>query len=162
MLSVINKKDLDEIADVETGLSNRMLEKYELLSISVEKYITDVSNKRIPKIRIRRILLNALLGYTKDKQNFYKNYVPSYVRVLAFDKKGQEILKKKKGNKFVFVTNMKKQLHMLSDEDRNIFYFEQKANRIYRLFCNNDEIDMKQKPFILQTDIIDNALKTTL
>ncbi len=83
---------IETIAEAETGLGNRFIRYADKLHAGVEAFAEAVSSKRYTKSRIRRILFNMLLDYTAKDLAFYKTYVPGYVRVLAANEKGRELL----------------------------------------------------------------------
>ena len=100
--AILSKKDrLGEVFEIGEGLENRILSKIEE-SKDIEDLIMNIKSKRYTYTRIRRILFNILLDIKKNdieeikKRNFY---LP-YVRVLAFNDRGREVLKeiKKIGN----------------------------------------------------------------
>ena len=82
-------ESLREIADVTEGLEHRIL-KYAKTCSSANALAEQVKTKRYTRTRIDRILINMLLGI-KDCDT---ELSPQYARVLAFNKRGTEILNK--------------------------------------------------------------------
>lgn len=100
--AIISKKDkLNEIFEIGEGLENRILSKIEE-SKDMEDLIKNIKSKRYTYTRIRRILFNILLDIKKTDIEEIKrrNFYLPYVRVLAFNDRGREVLKeiKKIGN----------------------------------------------------------------
>lgn len=83
-------KPLDylNLADVSEGLENRLYQAV-MSSTSLQEVMMKAKTKRYTLARVRRILLCAFLGISKGMQ---KQPVP-YLRVLGFNRAGQEILK---------------------------------------------------------------------
>ncbi len=80
---------LENILDVSEGIENRMLNAAKTAA-SLEELYDAVKTKRYTHARIRRIIMNYALGMTKE----FKSCEPEYVRVLASNKKGFDVLKK--------------------------------------------------------------------
>lgn len=76
-------------------------------------------SKRYPQTRLQRILLYALLGFTKRDISLSKKYLP-YIRVLGFNDKGQDLLSDicRKNPKLSVITSVKK----FMDESSNKFH----------------------------------------
>ena len=99
-----------------------------------------VKTKRYTQTRIQRILLYALLGYTKEDMETSKKIDP-YIRVLGCNSKGQEILSEisKENKKLSVVTSVKsftttcrnRKLLMMLEKDIQ-------ATNIYTLGYEND------------------------
>ena len=82
-------------------MENRILSKVED-SKDMEELIMNIKSKRYTYTRIRRILFNILLDIKKSDIEAIKlkSFSVPYARVLAFNDKGREVLKriKQKGN----------------------------------------------------------------
>ena len=87
-LRTMSPKQLERICDVSEGLENRII-KAAQSSTSFAELADKIKTKRYTHSRIRRILLNALLGTTKGMEHL----PPQYIRVLAMNDGGREILK---------------------------------------------------------------------
>lgn len=83
---------LQGITDMENGLENRLIKK-SYTAMSLEELVRDTSSKRYPKTRIQRILIHLLSNMSSDTiKDLYSQEAP-YIRVLAANEKGLEILK---------------------------------------------------------------------
>ncbi|OPJ56924.1 nucleotidyltransferase [Alkalithermobacter paradoxus] len=82
--------------EVNEGLENKILDLV-LRSNSFYDLLTSIKSKRYTMTKIKRILMNILLGITKEDVFSLKNQnsIP-YVRILAFNDKGREIIKEMK------------------------------------------------------------------
>ncbi len=91
ILYKLRNMSLNEIAvlpDISEGIENRIYKSIKSAKSLNELYDL-IKTKRYSHARIRRIILSAFLGILKE----YTQFLPQYIRVLAFDKKGAEILK---------------------------------------------------------------------
>jgi predicted nucleotidyltransferase len=80
-----------DIPDVGQGLEYRIFEAR--TASSVQEMMESIKTKRYTMSRIRRILLNALLGITRDDLTT----PPVYARILAINDRGTDILSVAKG-----------------------------------------------------------------
>lgn len=83
--------DFKNLPDVSEGLENRLY-KFSRIACSIEEFFSLVKTKRYTLSRIRRICYCALIGIKKENQSL----LPQYIRVLAMNDKGIEILQKAK------------------------------------------------------------------
>ena len=84
--------ELARIDEVSEGLENRIMEAI-LTAASYEELIDMLRSARYPTSRIRRILLNTVLGITKDlKTQLAYPEGPSYIRVLGVRKDSTDLL----------------------------------------------------------------------
>lgn len=108
VLKRMSIKEISNIPDVTEGLEYKIKESV-LNSIDLEDLITKIKTKRYTYARICRILVNAILGITKQDFEISKKITP-YARVLGFSKKGKTLLSKiNKENKDInLITSVKK------------------------------------------------------
>jgi predicted nucleotidyltransferase len=84
-------EQFQKLPDVSEGLENRLYQAAKQ-AVSLQQFYELVKTKRYTLARIRRIAFCALLGITKEMQAI----PPQYIRVLACNKKGMEILRRAK------------------------------------------------------------------
>ena len=89
-LRTMTEKDFLNIDDVSEGLENRIISAVKTAKTLEELYDL-IKTKRYTHSRIRRIILRAFLGITKDMPKS-----PQYLRILAFNEKGKEMLREMK------------------------------------------------------------------
>ncbi|MBR4241595.1 MAG: nucleotidyltransferase family protein [Eubacterium sp.] len=89
-LRTMKKEDFLNIDDVSEGLENRIISAAKTAKSLDELYFL-IKTKRYTMSRIKRIILRAFLGITKDMP---KN--PQYLRILAFNEKGRNMLSQMK------------------------------------------------------------------
>ncbi len=85
-LRTATAEELRMIPDVGQGLENRILECAPLRSL--DDVLQSIKTKRYTMARIKRILLNLLIGITKSDLEI----LPPYVRVLASSERGKDVL----------------------------------------------------------------------
>ncbi len=117
-LRTLSASQISQIADVNEGLEFRIRDSV-VNSASVEEILSSVKTKRYTNAKIRRIILCAYLGITKEMQE----RLPSYVRVLATNKKGIEIIKKIKESSDISVICKHSDCECLSESDRELYDF---------------------------------------
>lgn len=100
VLRSMDKEALSKINGVTEGLENRIIAAA-LKESSTENIAAIIKTKRYTLTRIKRILYSALLGMTKDLTRLPVNYI----RVLAMNSNGKEILKQiKKKSDLTIIT----------------------------------------------------------
>ncbi|MEG0181525.1 MAG: nucleotidyltransferase [Peptostreptococcaceae bacterium] len=96
---------LNSYFDVNEGIENKIYKSI-FTSSNLSELHQLIKSKRYTLTKIKRILNNILLGITKDDMNHVKNLETlPYVRVLAFNDKGREIIKKIKSSSDIKIIN---------------------------------------------------------
>lgn len=90
-LRTMTPEDFARLPDVSEGLEYRLCAEAKN-AISIDDYLKRVKTKRYTMSRLKRIIICALLGIDKELMETQ----PPYIRVLAFDSKGKEILREAK------------------------------------------------------------------
>lgn len=130
------EENLEQYFEVNEGIENS-IRKNITTSYNFEELVEELTSARYSSSRIRRTLFNILLGiYKDDMKEIRRLKALSYIRVLAFNKKGTEILKeiKNKSNALIIKSPAKAKK---SDEYRNdailkkMFDFDIKSSNIY-------------------------------
>lgn len=148
-----NKTELKNIFDMETGLENRIVEKFKNKK-DLEAIVEDISSKRHPKTRVNRILIHLLNGLKReDIENFYSQG-PSYIRILASNKKGLEIIKEIKEKSNIPIINKFADYRKYNSKEIDKFIkFEERATDIYFLGLKKnsntlEKMDYLNSPYI--------------
>ena len=133
--AILSKKDrLGEVFEIGEGLENRILSKIEE-SKDMEDLIKNIKSKRYTYTRIRRILFNILLDIKKTDIEEIKrrNFYLPYVRVLAFNNRGREVLKeiKKIGN--IKIINKVANHNVQDAYEKMLFEKDILATKIYNI-----------------------------
>jgi predicted nucleotidyltransferase len=138
---------LNEIFEISEGLNNKIysnLFKYN----DIDEFIMSLKSKRYTYSKLRRILLNILLGITKnDITNFMnKSYINNnYVKVLAFNDVGRRIIKHAKLKDIQVINrysdykkyNVPLDRFMLTDKTTNIYYLPFVSRNIKEEYTKN-------------------------
>ena len=131
ILRCLSKEDIRDLPLVSEGLENNIKDAASNCN-SLEELIDRIKSKRFTRTRIKRILLYALLGYTKEDLELLNKNTP-YVRILGFNEKGKDLLS--------MISKSNKKLDVIT----SVKQYEEK--------CKNKKLlDILQKD-ILSTDI---------
>ena len=123
-------EELRLISDVSEGLENRILKCAKETSSFME-LCDAVKSKRYAHSRIRRILLHSYLGITAEMQK----EAPSYIRILDFNSKGQELLNKiKQATNLPLVKNTSDVNRLKNPVIKNQWDRELLFDKIFNLF----------------------------
>ena len=125
--------DLEQYQDVDKALNN-LLKKHINEVNSIEELILKVKSKNYTYNKIKRCLVHILCGFKKQNCNI------EYIRILGFNKKGQNYLNKiKKDTTLPIITNFNKQLE-----------YELNISKIYSLITDKEIIQKELKgPIII-------------
>lgn len=128
-LRSMSEEDFLKLPDVNEGLENRFVQAVKEFN-SISEILDAVKTKRYTMARLRRIVIHALLGVTKEDE---KQPVP-YIRVLGFNEKGQQLLSEIKAKgKLPLITNVADGYKNLEDKAKRIFDIDVFATDIYSL-----------------------------
>ena len=138
---IISENDLNKYLDVDEGLSVRIKDAINK-SNSLEELINNIKTKRYTYNKISRMLNHILCSLTKEEVNSIKNI--EYIRILGFNKKGQEYLNSIKNNIDTPILNKYDTTKYKSLE------IEKRVSDIYSLIYEDiSELETKNKPIIL-------------
>lgn len=123
----------DEISclpDVTEGLHNRIYTAVRKCN-SLEELFKEIKTKRYTMARIRRIIMSAILGITKDLQN---SPIP-YLRVLGMTETGKEALSQiSKNTSLPIVTGVASALKSLDEKAKKMLLCDIQATDIRTIF----------------------------
>lgn len=147
-LRTMSADDFKALPDVTEGLENRFSDAVRS-SVSVDEILDKVKTKRYTMARLRRIIIYALLGITKETSLSS----PPYIRVLAFNKDGVKIMSEiKKRGSLPLITNTADGYKALGDEAKRIFDIDTLATDLHSLAC--EEISACGDDFMRKVTII--------
>ena len=135
---------LNNYFDVNEGIENKIYQSI-FTSSSLNDLHNSIKSKRYTLTKVKRILNNILLGITKDDVTLVKdiNIVP-YIRVLAFNDKGREIIKSIKNNSEINIINKFSKVSFALDDDKfkTLIDYDIKASNIYNMiyYKNNKQL----------------------
>lgn len=124
----MGESDFAKIADVNEGLEYRIKRSVQN-SKTVSELLKNIKTKRYTNAKIRRILLCAFLGVTKQMQS----EIPNFINVLAANKKGIEILSQIKAKSDVKIVTRFADTEILSENDKKLYEFTCMCDDIYSL-----------------------------
>ncbi len=129
VLSVLRRMSVEKIAeapDISEGLENRIYSAIRE-AVSVEDLLQRIKTKRYPTARLRRIVMSLFLGVNAT----HSCGLPPYLRVLACNERGREILAASKPT--LPIVGRASQLKNLDGRAGEIFSLECAADDIYAL-----------------------------
>lgn len=145
-LRTMNKSEIEKTPNVLVGLENRIFRAAAVAASLNELYFL-VKTKRYTLARIRRIILSAFLGITKNDLKIN----PSYVRILGMNSKGKEILAAAKCE--LPINTSLSQLEKINDNTKKQARLEQRCDNQYALALEKKQVcglDYTTKPIILE------------
>ena len=129
-LRTMSESDFLQIDDVSEGLENRIVAAVKAAA-SLDELYNIIKSKRYTHSRIRRIILRAYLGITKDMEK-----EPQYLRILAFNNKGRDMLSKMKKSALLPVITKYGDAKAQGDRILELFEQESRFTDIYNLGYN--------------------------
>ena len=136
-------ENLHNYFDVNEGIENKIYSNI-FTSSNLEELINSTKSKRYTMTKVKRTLNNILLGITKEDIISVKdlNSVP-YIRVLAFNSKGREIIKKiKTSSDIEIITKFSKISHIDDSIFKTFIKYDLKSSNMYNLiyYKNNKHL----------------------
>lgn len=132
VLYCVRTSSFEKIAG--TGCSKGIAERiYRNCAESLDKLLESVKSKCFTMAGIKRVLMSLLIGITKEDTEI----LPPYIRVLAFNAKGQEILAAAKKTKKIPAGTSLAKLSRLNPETCRFAEIESMAADIYGLALKN-------------------------
>ncbi len=128
VLRSMTAEDLSGIADVNEGLEYR-LEKAISQAGSLTELYELTKTRRYTNAKIRRIILCAFLGVTKEMQK----RIPDYINILACNEKGIEIIRKIKESSDIAVITKHSESENLVKADKELYDFTDKCDDQFAL-----------------------------
>ncbi|MDO5717513.1 MAG: nucleotidyltransferase family protein [Tissierellia bacterium] len=133
----VSKNNFDHISVYESGLENLILNNL-YKSESIYNFLEKTSSKRYKKSRLKRFLINYILGIkNQDFESLIKN---SYIRPLAFNEKGIDILGEiKKKSSLPIISKFSEYYN--SHQDDYLLNKELQATNLFNLLINSDRFN---------------------
>lgn len=144
-LRSMTKEEIEKTPNVLIGLENRIYDAVHEAT-SLDELFEMIKTKRYTLSRIRRIVLSAFLGITKNDLKI----TPSYVKILGMNNKGKEILSTAKCN--LPINTSLAQLAKASREAQRQAELEASCDNQYALALTNRRkcgLSYTSKPIIL-------------
>lgn len=148
ILRTKNKDDFSNLPDLSEGVENKLYSAIKKAT-SLEELYDIIKVKRYTHARVRRLVLSAFLGI--DNSFFMKK--SPYLRVLGFNKNGQEIIKNAKIKGEIPVIIRAGEVDKLSFMAQKMFALECKATDLYALSLEKPlECGLEYKKFLIKTE----------
>jgi len=139
-------KALRKICDVSEGLEHKF-KKALHSSTTADKLADNVKSKRYTRTRIDRIITNSLLEITDSDTKLE----PQYARVLAFNKKGQELLATMKKTSSIPVITKLADAKPDNPEFEIMLKKDILSTDIYSIIANQETgLDFKKSPVVVK------------
>ncbi len=129
ILAILRQKtveDFKNLPDISEGIENKLFFSVRVAT-GLEELYSMIKSKRYTLARVRRLVLSAALGFTKQ----FFMVKPPYVRVLGLSKDGEQALKNIETDTPI-ITKVAK-IKELGEEANKVFEFEQRATDLYAL-----------------------------
>ena len=127
-LRTMGEEEYATLPDCGEGLWKRVM-RYGRQCASYQELIMGIKTKRYALSRVRRILLAALLGVSAQDQSG----TPPYIRVLAFNGRGREILRDMKNKARIPIITKPASAREHQGRVRRIFELEARGTDVYSL-----------------------------
>ena len=148
ILKTSNVENIREIADITEGLENKIIKH--INSKSITELINNVKSKRYTYTKIQRAILHIILNITKSDQNYLKQNLNPYIRVLGFKKSSSNILKDLINSaKVPIITNLKNSKNIL--DNKALYYLNKEiiSTDIYYLFVDKKSKQEFKEPLVI-------------
>ncbi|MEE1279912.1 MAG: nucleotidyltransferase [Oscillospiraceae bacterium] len=129
-LRLMSAEEIANLPDVSEGLENRISRMAKEVK-SLTELCELIKTRRYTMSRIRRILMYALLGFSKEIMALE----PCYIRVLGHNKKGLELVSKKTAT-LPIITSLAR-AREISEDAKKITEIEEKCTAAFELTLKN-------------------------
>ena len=140
--------ELDKYFEVNEGIENKIYQNI-FTSSTLNDLQLSIKSKRYTLTKIKHTLNNILLGISKEDINNIKDIskVP-YIRVLAFNDKGREILKNIKNNSDINIINKFSNVSFSMDDDifKTLINYDVKASNLYNMIYYKNNPNLLKGP----------------
>lgn len=130
-LGCLEKADFERLPDCSSELADKIIKAMSECPENLSEFFRLCKSKNVTMARLRRVVMHCILGTEKNDM-----IPPPYVRILAFNKHGAEILKKCGGR--LPVDTSLKALENSSEEAKRIIHLENNGVR-FQKFCTDGE-----------------------
>ena len=150
LLSSTIIRDVDNLTkyfEVNEGIENKIYSNV-FTSKNLEELINSTKSKRYTMTKIKRTLNNILLGINRDDVIKVKGLdrVP-YIRILAFNNKGREIIKKiKTSSDIEIITKFSKISHVDDPIFDTLIKYDLKSSNMYNLIYYKNNRNLLKGP----------------
>ncbi len=153
ILRIKSPNELMGIMDMEEGLENRIL-RMSLKHYNIQELVDEVTTKRYPSTRIKRIIIHLLMNLQRDEIKRIYGLPIEYIRVLGCNKKGLEILQRiNKANEISIITKYSNFRKLRNQNINSFLEYEEKATDLFFLGISKnkpyEKMDYITSPYIV-------------
>lgn len=147
----MDAEDIDRCPSGGEGLGNKIksvINDFDDWNALIEA----VKSKRYTYTRISRLFMQIILGIDRNK---YISDMPQYLRILGMNDTGRELVKEMKNNELCdlpLITNINKQMDLLSDEGTKQLELDIHCADVYNLVTGRNQVecsDYRTKPILI-------------
>ena len=131
-LRTMSKKDILNLCDVSGGIGERIF-KFLKNATCLEQLIKNIKTKIYTMSRIKRLIIYSFLGINK----YYSELPITYIRILGFNSKGLEILKKAKSTSLLPIVTKFSEIKNLDNISKTVFEKECLCTDLYNMSLPN-------------------------
>ncbi len=144
-----NYNNINALIGTDNGLGNRILNNANNFN-TLDEIIENSISKIHTRTRIQRVLTHLLLNLTSENFKEMEEFFPNYIRVLAANRKGLELLNKIKDNsKLPIITKFSNFNRLNSKKIDEIISFDKKSTDIFYLgLSGKSNMDFLTSPYI--------------
>lgn len=132
---------LNNIYEVKEGLNNKIYSNA-FKHQNIDDFIMSLKSKRYTYSKLRRMLLNILLNITDEDIKYFMLTNNNYIKVLAFNDIGKQIIKESKKNETVVINRFSDYKKYNFDAEKlPLFKLSNKSTNIYNLPLKNKKLN---------------------
>ena len=131
-------ENIQNISEVTEGLENKIFKEINN-SKSYEEFVKNIKSKRYQLSKIKRMLVNILLGITKDDMKYALKNKIGYAHVLSCSKNGKELLSHiSKKSALELITSINNNtLDNLPNDTKKFLKYDILASNIHSILSND-------------------------
>ncbi|SDK43634.1 nucleotidyltransferase [Natronincola ferrireducens] len=151
ILTLLRRESLENLSsyfDVVEGLENKIHYCSEN-SCSLSELYNCIKSKRYTLTRIQRISMHVLLNIKKNDIVTFNKKGPQYIRVLAFNNKGRELLKLMKSRAKLPIVSKINHYNPQNEIAKKMLHADIQSTNIYALALKNREYARRPLDFYL-------------
>lgn len=137
----LGPEKLNDIYEVTEGLNNKIYSNV-FMHNNIDDFIMSLKSKRYTYSKLRRVLLNILLDLTNDDIRYFMSTNTNYVKVLAFNDIGRNIIKETRQNGTILITRYSDyNKYNLNASELPLFKLTDKSTNIYNISLDNKNLN---------------------
>jgi predicted nucleotidyltransferase len=141
----LGPEGLKDIYEVNEGLNNKIYSNV-YKHDNIDDFIFSLKSKRYTFSKLRRMLLNIILGITKDDIKYFMLTSESnYVKVLAFNHVGRNIIKEARSHTAIINRFSDYRKYNIDANEMPLFKLTDKATNMYYLPLKNKKFNVEYK-----------------